>query len=254
MNLSGLVCTRNCIDQDYCFVECITSMLTYCDEVVVHDKQSTDGTLEALKEWASRDPRIRVIEGVWENPRGDHGWYVRWINEAKSHVRHGMLLHMDADEVISEDYATRSAIQACVEKKDAIALDRINFVRDARSVIPEGECCGRWVVRVGPSHLHWVSDEPHRRGEVPLLDIAHIEPMARIYHLGFLRRREAFYKKARVVLGAFFNEFDTRLATAESEGGHPFEKFPWWNRLDRYTGDYPPSVRSWLLARGYSLD
>lgn len=253
MNLSGLVPTRNCIEQDYCFVEAITSLLPVCDEVVVHDKGSTDGTLEALKEWASRDSRIRVIESTWDNPRGRKGWYVDWLNEARQHARAPMLLQLDGDEVLGDDHATHSAIRYAVEKRDCIALNRLNFVKDPRSLIPEGECCGRYVVRVGPSNLHWVSDEPHKRGEVELLDRAHIEPQALIFHLGFMRRPEAFYKKAKVVLGAFFDNYDPRLAKSEETGTHPFAEFPWFNRLDEWKGYHPPMVKAWLRARGYQV-
>ena len=253
MNLSGLVCTRNCIQNDYCFVECITSMLAVCDEVVVHDKQSTDNTLEALKEWASRDSRIRVIEAKWEEPRDDRSWYVRWINEGRVHARFPMLLHLDADEVLGDNDATYSAIKFCVDNKHAIAMNRLNFARDPFSLIPEGECCGRYVVRCGPSHLKWVSDEPHRPGEIPLLDMATISPYALIFHLGFLRHPEAFFKKARVVLGAFFGNYDSRLVEAEANGKPPLSSFSWWNRLEPYKGTHPEAVKAWLRARGYRL-
>jgi glycosyltransferase involved in cell wall biosynthesis len=251
--LTGLIPTRNCIENDYCFIECIHSLLPLCHEVVVHDKGSTDGTLEALKEWAARDSRIRVIEASWQNPRGEKGWFTGWLNEARSFVRTPMMIQLDADEILGEDYATHSIIRTCVEKRDAIAVDRLNFVRDPRSLIPQGECCGKYVTRVGPSHLHWVSDEHYPRGVIPLLDMAHIEPMAKIYHLGFMRRPEAFYRKARVVLGAFFDNYDPRLANSEATGAHPFAEFPWFNRLDRYDGDHPKMVKEWLRSRGYAI-
>lgn len=48
--LSGYTTTYNCIKQDYPFIESIESMLGFCDEVVVVDGGSSDGTLEALRE------------------------------------------------------------------------------------------------------------------------------------------------------------------------------------------------------------
>lgn len=47
--LSGYTTTYNCVKQDYPFVECVESMLGFCDEVVVVDAGSTDGTLEQLR-------------------------------------------------------------------------------------------------------------------------------------------------------------------------------------------------------------
>lgn len=253
MKLSGLVLTRNCIVNDYCYKEAIRSLLPVCDEVVVCDSNSMDGTLEELGLWSLTEPKLRIFNYPWPDPKGDMDWFVKWINAGRAHVKGEMMLQLDADEILSYDAGTRDAIKRTLAAKDAICFDRINFVRDAHSVIPEGECCGRWVVRLGPSNLHWVSDEPHKRGEVPLLDMAHIEPDAKIFHMGFLRRREAFYSKAKVVLGAFFNEFDQRLKRAEESGNHPFSEFPWWNRLTSYYGYYPESVRKWLTERGYRL-
>lgn len=253
MKLSGLVLTRNCIVNDYSYLHAIESLLAVCDEVVVSDADSTDGTLEVLTAWSQSTPKLRIVHYPWPDPKGDMGWFVKWINAGRALARFPMLLQLDADEVLSDDPATRGVIERTLASGGAVAFDRINFVRDSHSVIPEGECCGRWVVRLGPRDLHWVSDEPHKPGEVPLLDMAHIEPQAKIFHLGFLRKREAFFSKARVVGAAFFNEFDSRLAEAETTGAHPFGKFPWWNRLTSYRGYYPESVKAWMRERGYSV-
>lgn len=43
--ISGYVTTKDCIDQSYPFEECIKSMMSFCDEVVVVDGGSTDGTI-----------------------------------------------------------------------------------------------------------------------------------------------------------------------------------------------------------------
>lgn len=48
MTISGYCTTYNCISQKYPFVECIKSMLEFCDEVCVVDGGSTDGTLNEL--------------------------------------------------------------------------------------------------------------------------------------------------------------------------------------------------------------
>lgn len=254
MKLSGFSVVKNPISLDYCAIEMIHSLLPICDEVVIGEMGSTDGTKEAMEEWSSRDPRIRLVPiRDWTLERNNRQWFVSALNETRQHLRFPMAIQLDADEVLGEDHATHSAIRYAVEKKDAIALNRINFVRDPRSIIPQGECCGRYVVRVGPSHLHWVSDEPHHRGEIPLLDMAHIEPQALIFHLGFLRHPQAFYKKARVVLGAFFDNYDPRLVKAEESGTHPFAEFTWFNRLDAWNGYHPESVKVWLRARGYKI-
>jgi len=252
--LSGFTVCKNALSLDYCIVECINSLLAVCNEVVVGEMGSTDGTLETLQDWACRDERLRIVKiKDWTLERGMASWFVCALNETRSHLAFSHMLELDADEILSDDESTRRHIEAAVRNTDAFCFDRLNFVRDAKTLIPENECCGKYVCRIGPSHLWMPSDEPHHRGEIHLLDMAHIQPGAKIFHMGFLRRREAFFAKARVVLGAFFNEFDTRLAEAEAGGYHAFEKFPWWNRLVPYRGRYPKSVRDWMAARGYEV-
>lgn len=252
MKLSGFTVAKNCLSLDYCIEECIQSMLPICDEVVVGEMGSTDGTFQMLEHWAECEPKLRIVRiHDWTQEKGKMNWFVSALNETRSHLRCDMALQLDADEVLGTDSKTLKAIRRCVETKDAIAIDRLNFVKDHKHLIPEGHCCGKYVVRCGPSNLWWPSDEPHQRGEVPLLDMAHIEPDTKIFHLGFLRKREAFYAKARVVLGAFFNEFDQRLAKAEAENYHPFQEFEWWKNLTPYSGYYPELVKDWLRDRGY---
>lgn len=253
MKLSGFTIAKNCLSLDYCIEECIQSMLPICDEVVVGIMGSEDGTLDLIHNWSTCEPKLRYVPvRDWTLQKGNMNWFVEALNETRQCLRYPMALQLDADEVLGTDSKTLQAIRRCVETKDAIAMDRLNFVKDHKHLIPEGYCCGKYVVRCGPSNLWWPSDEPHQRGEVPLLDMAHIETDAKIFHLGFLRKREAFYAKARVVLGAFFNEFDQRLAKAESENYHPFQEFEWWNNLTPYSGYYPELIKEWLRARGYN--
>jgi glycosyltransferase involved in cell wall biosynthesis len=69
--LSGYSTTYNCVDQNYPFVESITSLLDVCDEVVVVDGGSTDGTWDVLTEMSNENPKLKIkqIERDWNHPR-----------------------------------------------------------------------------------------------------------------------------------------------------------------------------------------
>jgi glycosyltransferase involved in cell wall biosynthesis len=69
--LSGYTTTQNCISQEYPFIQSITSLLGFCEEVVVVDGGSTDGTWEKLEELASQSERLVIHQEIrdWTHPR-----------------------------------------------------------------------------------------------------------------------------------------------------------------------------------------
>jgi ADP-heptose:LPS heptosyltransferase/glycosyltransferase involved in cell wall biosynthesis len=97
--ISGYTTTYNAMD--YPFLESIQSMLGFCDEVVVVDGSSTDGTREKLDELASKDSRIKVFENTfdWEEP-GMDGMQKAF---ARALCENEYLWQMDCDEVVHED-------------------------------------------------------------------------------------------------------------------------------------------------------
>jgi len=69
--ISGYTTTLNCIDQNYPFEESITSLLGFCDEVVVVDGGSTDGTWEKLNKIASENENMIIHQQSrnWDSKR-----------------------------------------------------------------------------------------------------------------------------------------------------------------------------------------
>ena len=70
-------------------------------EIVVADGGSTDGTVDKLRSWESRDPRVRVID----NPRRlqSHG-----LNAAAAAASSPLLVRADAHTTYASDYISRS--------------------------------------------------------------------------------------------------------------------------------------------------
>lgn len=103
-SISGYTTTKDCIVQDYPYEQCITSMLGFCDEVVVVDGGSGDGTWERLQELAKTEPRLVVHQQKrdWTLPRfAVYDGMQKAL--ARSLCTKDMCWQMDSDEVVHEN-------------------------------------------------------------------------------------------------------------------------------------------------------
>jgi glycosyltransferase involved in cell wall biosynthesis len=99
--ISGYTHVLNPSEQGFPFMQSIRSMLGFCDEVVVVDGGSKDGSLEDLKSLAAQDPRLQVYEREWdpEEP-GMDGMQKAY---GRAMCTGDLLWQQDADEVVHED-------------------------------------------------------------------------------------------------------------------------------------------------------
>jgi hypothetical protein len=250
--LGGFTMIRNGDHLDYCYREAIKSMLAVCDQVVVSDCESDDGTRNVLDVWATIEPKLKIVDYKWTDPRADPSWYPKWINETRKHLDTDWATYMDADEVWHQN-AYPHIRQFMAEDKVMMAY-RYNFWRDAKSLIPVGECCGVHVIRLGPAALAFPSDYPTpESGEISSRAVWTTVP---VMHYGFLRRREAFFKKARAVQRIWADSYDPRLELAETYEGNWMEDkrcSEWVDKLDTYKEKHPTVIIPWLRARGYPV-
>jgi glycosyltransferase involved in cell wall biosynthesis len=102
--LSGYTTTKDCIKQDYPFIECITSMLGFCDQVVIVDGGSSDGTWEQLQKLAASDARVVIHQQVrdWNHPRFAIFDGVQKAL-ARSLCTSEFCWQQDSDEIVHED-------------------------------------------------------------------------------------------------------------------------------------------------------
>ena len=106
--ISGYLTTFNCIKQQYPYEQCIQSMLSFCDEVIVLDGGSNDGTYERLREMSKVDDKLKISQHVrdWNAKRASLFDGMQKA-EARSLCTSEFCWQMDADEVIHEDDAQK---------------------------------------------------------------------------------------------------------------------------------------------------
>lgn len=259
MSLGGNVCVRDGNRLDYCWKEAIESLLPVVDVCVVCDGGSTDGTLEEIKSWCEREPKLQLCCYPWTDPKADIEFWVNWLNYAREHVPCTHVIQLDADEVLDEHSYRSVRKYAEREPNNTVRCQRLNFWKDHRHLIPPGVCLGHEVVRLAPQEMWLPSDGAHPKGSDAILMA--VNSSIRIFHYGFLRRPDAYFAKSKLLHGYFFGGYDKRLADVETamytlgvdNWMDAIKDVEWTNRLVPYDGEHPVVAHHWLKAHGYTL-
>lgn len=249
--LAGLITIRNGFTLDYPWVEVGQSLLGVCDELVIGDISSEDGTWDYAQEWAAKDKRVTLVRTEWTNPIRTDQWWPEVLNRTREHAKSQHVLHLDGDEIIHED--DYPSIRRAADAGSILFCKRLNFWRDSQHLIPEGQCCGTKVLRIAPANMPIPSDYPWTPANATVAQA--VESDIRVFHYGFLRKREAFFKKAREVQRIWCGSYDPRLEAAEKFHGQWSESpgiTGWENALVEYHGTHPKAIHAWLRERNYS--
>jgi glycosyltransferase involved in cell wall biosynthesis len=102
--ISGFMITKDVLKQGYPFVEAIASALPICDEFLVSDGYSTDGTHEVLQKIAAINPKVKVHQQQWPT-RKDVTVLSEVTNQVRSKCQYHYILSVQANEVIHEESA-----------------------------------------------------------------------------------------------------------------------------------------------------
>jgi hypothetical protein len=108
MAISGFMIVRNVASQGYPFIEAIASALPICDEFLVSDGYSRDGTWEALGALNALHPeKIRLFRDEWRGSTEDGGVIATMTNVLKSRCRFDFCLNLQANEIVHEAAITQ---------------------------------------------------------------------------------------------------------------------------------------------------
>lgn len=129
-SISGYTTTKDCIKQQYPFEQCIESMLGFCDEVVIVDGGSTDGTWEKLLSLAEKEKRLKLHQ---QKRDWSHKRFAVFDGQQKALARalctSEFCWQMDSDEIVHEsDYdKIKNIVKHATKNVTMVALPVIEY-------------------------------------------------------------------------------------------------------------------------------
>lgn len=102
--ISGFMITKNVLEQGYPFVEAIASALPACDEFLVSDGYSTDGTYEVLEKIAKTNQKVKIYQYHWPDKK-DMTVLADVTNEVRGKCQYEHIFSVQANEIIHEQAA-----------------------------------------------------------------------------------------------------------------------------------------------------
>lgn len=242
--IGGSLITHECFRFDYCVKEALASLLTFCNEIIVVDAESKDGTLEWLHAEANKDNRIEIVQAEWKPVQKEGGkWLSDLANIGRRKLHSPYHFMLQADEVVHEDSITM--IRAAAQTMRPYNCHRFNFWKDARHLAPHHTVCSHIVTRLAPSNNEVIGDaESIGARETPeLIDV-------RIFHYGFLRHTPQQIEKGIAMENDFWGLYNPDYDRMKEENSRRCFDEKFGDQLIPFNGAHPARMIPWLAERG----
>ena len=267
VSISGFSFIRNGASLGFPFIESIRSLLPLVDELVIAVGRSDDDTLARIQ--ALGEPKIRIIETVWNEHMGDRGFvYAQQKMIAQYACTGQWAFYLEGDEVLHE--GELAAIRASVERHhdnptvEALVFDYKHFYGTPGyvSVSPgwyRRECrLIRNTIRTyAPDGQYWLVMQQHKKPRNPRGALAG----AHIYHYGWVRKatqmqakldQVAKYWKGSTPMQIDYANFDPQAVTPFI-GTHPAVMAHWIAHEAEQSLVFNPDYKLTSKERKYRL-
>lgn len=244
--LGGILFVRNGIQYDYCYRESIKCLQALCDEVIVLDAGSDDGTAEDLLSLEDNKTLIVSVKNeLWDMQHGREK-LAYFQNLALSFLEADYYFLLQADEVIHEN--SFPSIRAAIETdKEAFLIKRINLWGSANTYInvPDNrQPCSKHVIRLAKTKYQSVDDGESISAEASQNFINGIT----IYHYGFVRKKEVMKAK---IINMQESVFELGHHDPKLDGSDVFNSELWFSgdELSPIEEPHPIFIQQWISSR-----
>jgi hypothetical protein len=247
--LGGFMFIKDPIKWDYCWLEAVGSLLEFCDKVVVLDAGSTDGAKEILEDWSFRSNKLKAVfyqESAWLDHHGKEK-LAFFQNECIPWLRTDYQFLLQADEIVHED-SYQWIRRAMESDAEGVLCSRFNLWGSpyTKLVVPGNRMpCSPQVIRLTKTGYNTYGDGENIGAQA----INNFVEQIRIYHMGFVRKRE-------VMKGKIINmQRDVFEITPDSklDGMDIFNPWAWFDLADvaPICESLPRIVQKWSMDREY---
>jgi len=242
--ISGFTIVRNATLLDFPVEASIRSVLPGVDEFIVNVGNSEDDTIERVR--AIGDPRIRVIETVWDRSRGP-AMLADETERARRACAHDWGIYIQADEVLADGGADLLAAAIGVHDADprveGLLVDYIHFYGGFDTIATNRSWYRRETraIRLGGHHaIHSFRDAQGFRVGEGNRRIRCAASGATMLHYGWARPAWAIAAK---------RDADREIYPWRQQQDADRPLLPWIPGMRPFRGRHPRVAEEWIAAR-----
>lgn len=100
--ISGFMIVKDVLKQGYPFVEAVASSLPICDEFLISDGYSTDGTFEVVQKIANLNKKVKVFRQEWPREKR-YSVLADVTNWIRTKCSYDHIFYIQANEIVHEE-------------------------------------------------------------------------------------------------------------------------------------------------------
>lgn len=252
--LAGVIFYYNAEMYDYCYIEAVNCLLE-CTDYVYVVAGGIDETYEKTLNEFKDNERVTIIylsTAIWDLQTGKEklNFFTNIGIEAAERGGYEYVFQLQADEILHQKSypEIRKAIETGAE---GYMCTRVNLWQSPYlqlDVPQERKPCSTSIIRLAKTCYRSVDDAENIG--VPMVEI-YFEPNIRIYHMGFVRKREIMPNKIRHIQQQVFG---MEHADSKLEGMEIFDPTKWFDPktdLKPIDEPLPKLIQQWAKQRYY---